>query len=427
MKAFTHCVTPQNPFTPRYSALAAVFTLNITGNVVGAEIKLSTSGLDVQQGLLQVPAHQGYRAFDVFYYLNSSSASRQEKQFLDIQPLDRYALLSRSGTYDPPAYLPDADDAAAAEDFRANLKAIGIKGQKLLDVISCLTGLLKLGNTLDYFVDEEALRSVCEDVSDLLDVPVDILRQKLGSNEREIAIGGIYEAIVDYVIGQANATIKADIQRAKTGFSSGDSDGSQPGMMTPVDSDEDNGDIVNITVVEIPSRALGKAIALRTVFDDTDGINAEMKEDGVQIIAAGSSVLESMKEAVHNCSADLNIGGTALSEKEAALEKREAVLDKIALEISDEGHFLRRVLYPVQNNGIVLGKQGRFDLPTTVASSRVWFHLAIHPTDIIPSSMNQDFNSTWQAGVVSRQLREWRLPEWANRRNRYLDFTSTLR
>jgi chitin synthase len=32
--------------------------------------------------------------------------------------------------------------------------------------------------------------------------------------------------------------------------------------------------------------------------------------------------------------------------------------------------------------------------------------------------------SAWSAGTVSRQLRAWRLPEWANRRNRNLDFTA---
>lgn len=420
LKAFTNCVTPHNPFTPRYSALAAVFTVNLAGNLVGAEIKLSTSGLDVQQGLLQVPTHNGFRAFDVFYYLNSSSASRQEKEYLNIQSLDNYALLNRSGTYDPPSFLPDADDAAASEDFRANLKAIGIKGEKLLNLISCLTGLLKLGNTIGYFVDEESLDSVCLEVSALLDIPADILRQKLGTNERETAIGGIYEAIVDYVIAHANAAIKEDIHVAKSGFSSGNSDGS--GVLTPDESDDE--DIVNITVVEIPSRALGKAIALRTVFDDSEGINAEMRDDGVQVASAGNSVVEGMKEVLLNCAAELSIPGPGLSAKEADLERRETVLDKIALETPDDDHFLRQILYPVHNSGIVLGKQGRFDLAMTVASSRVWFQLALHPTDSIPTSLNQDFNSTWQAGVVSRQLREWRLPEWANRRNRYLDFTA---
>ncbi|OAL02883.1 hypothetical protein IQ06DRAFT_245663 [Phaeosphaeriaceae sp. SRC1lsM3a] len=422
LKAFTNCVTPQNPFAPRYSALAAVFTINLTGSLVGAEIKLSTSGLDVQQGLLQVPAHAGFRAFDVFYYLNSSSASRQEREFLDIQPLDRYTLLNRSGTYNPPDFLPDVDDAAAAEDFRANLKAIGIKGQLMRDLISCLTGLLKLGNTLDYFVEEEILHQTCQEVAELLDISPDVLQQKLSSNEREIVIGGIYEAIIDFVLTKANATIKTDIRAAKADFS--DSDGSQPGMMTPDDSDGEAGDIVNITVVDVPSRALGKALALRTVFDDSEGINAEMKEDGVQFAPAGNSVLEGMREAIQNCEADLGVNGPGLREKEQDLERREAVLEKIMYEVSDEGNFVKQVLAPVSGEGVVLGKHGRFDLPMTAASSRVWFQLALHPTDSVPTSASQDLQSIWQAGVVSRQLREWRLPEWANRRNRSLDFTA---
>jgi chitin synthase len=420
LKAFTHCVTPQNFSVPRYSALASVFTINLAGNIVGAEIKLSTSGLDVQQGLLQVPAHAGFRAFDVFYYLNSSSASKQEREYLDIQSLDKYALLRRSGTYDPPNYLPDADDAAAAEDFRANLKAIGIKGQKLTSLISCLTGLLKLGNTLDYFIDEESLASICEDVETLMDLPEGVLHSKLGSNEREIALGGVYEAIVDYVIAHANAAIKADIQRAKSGYAMDDSEGS--GVVTP-DGSED-GDIVNITVVEIPNNVLGKAVALRTVFDDSEGINAEMREDGVPVTSVSNSVLEGMRDSMQTCAAELGINGPALRERDQELEKREAVLDKLALEISDEDNFMKQMLYPVQNSGIVLGKHGRFDLALTVASSRVWFQLALHPTDAIPMSLNQDLNSSWQAGVVSRQLRDWRLPEWANRRNRNLDFTA---
>ena len=421
LKPFTHCVTPQNPSLPRYSALAAVFTIDVLGECRGAEIKLSTSGLDTRQGLLQVPAHTGHRAFDVFYYLNSSSASKQERDILDIQSLDKYSLLNRSGTYDPPSFLPDADDAAAAEDFRSNLKAVGIKGQKLRDVISSLTALLKLGNTLDYFLDEEKLDAACQDCGSLLDISPDMLKTQLGSNERETAIAGIYEAIIDYVLTQANATIKNDIRKARTGFSSNDSDGSQPGVMTP-DSEADGMDVVNVTIVEVPSRAVGKAIALRTVFDDTEGINAEMKADGVQIASAGNSVLESMKDAVQSCEADLGIDGAALREHESELERREAVLDKIAID-AEEDNFVRQILYPTQN-GIVLGKHNRLDLPMTVASSRVWFQLAIHPTDVIPSTVTQDLNSTWQAGVVSRQLREWRLPEWANRRNRYLDFTA---
>jgi len=426
LKAFTHCVTPQNPSYPRHTALATVFTINLQGTLVGAEIQLSTSGIDTRQGLIDVPARAGFRAFDVFYYLNSSSASRQEREFLNLKDLSEYSLLNKSGTYDPPSYLPDADDAAAAEDFRANLKAIGIKGQKLTNIISCLAALLKLGDTLGFFVDGDAVDAICDECGILLDLDPEILKRKCSATERETLIAGIYEAIVDHVIAAANATIKADIQAGRTAFSPNSSESGRPGIVTPP-SEDDAADICNITVVEVPSKALGKAIALRTVFDDTEGINSEMHEDGVQVIPAGASVLESMREAVQNCEADLGKDGPALSQHHHNLEKRELVLDKVGLDISEdeEGeNFLKSILYPAHGEGIVLGVHGRFDLPNTIATSRVWFHLALHPSDASLASLKDSSTTVWQAGTVSRQLREWRLPEWANRRNKSLDFTA---
>ncbi|KAF2109855.1 chitin synthase-domain-containing protein [Lophiotrema nucula] len=423
LKAFTHCVTPQNPSYPRHSALAAVFTINLQGQLVGAEIKLSTSGIDTRQGLLEVPAHAGFRAFDVFYYLNSSGASRSEKEFLNLKPLYEYSLLNKSNTYTPPSYLPDADDQAAAEDFRNNLQAIGFKGPKLRNLLSALAGLLKLGDTLGYLIDDDALESICEDCGILLDIHPNFLRQELSVADREIAIAGIYEAIVDKVIAHANATIREDVRSTRAAFSSTSSDVDQAGIMTPP-SDDEVGDIVNVTVIEIPSKGLGKAIALRTVFDDTEGINAEMKEDGVQVVSAGNSVLENMRDAVQSCEADLGVEGPALRQREHELERREAVLEKIAHDIDEEDNFVKDLLMPNHGGDIVLGKHGRFNLPNTVASSRVWFHLALHPTDNSPSSLTQDLNASWSAGTVSRQLRDWRLPEWANRRNKHLDFTA---
>ncbi|KAF2747836.1 glycosyltransferase family 2 protein [Sporormia fimetaria CBS 119925] len=422
LKAFTHCVTPQNPSYPRYSALAAVFTVNLQGNLVGAEIKLSTSGLDTRQGLLEVPAEAGFRAFDVFYYLNCPSSSKSEREALDVRHPSEYSLLNRPGTYAPPSYLPDADDAAAAEDFRSNLIAIGIDGGKLRNVLGSLAGLLKMGNTLGYMVDEDALESLCYDCGVLLDISPAILRQRLSATDREIALAGIYEAIVDFVIAQANATIRAGIRATKGPFSSAASDDDLPGATTPP-SDDESGDIVNITVVEIPSKTLTKAVALRTVFDDSEGINAEMKQDGVPFSPAGASVLESMREAAQNCAADLGIDGPALSQRQSDMEKREVVLEKLALEIQEEGNFIRDILMP-EGQGIDLGKRGRFDLPVTVASSRVWFHLALHPTDDSPSTLTQDLMRCWHPGTVSTQLRDLRLPEWANRRNKSLDFTA---
>jgi chitin synthase len=420
LKAFTHCVTPQNPSLPRHTALAAVFTINLQGTLLGADIKLSTSGIDTQRGLLDVPAQPGYRAFDAFYYLNSSSASHMEREFLDLKHPSEYYLLNRSGTFAPPAYLPDADDAAAAEDWRNNLKSIGIKGQKLTNLISCLAGLLKLGDTLNYFADEESFAAIYEECGTLLDVAPELLKQQFNDKEREVVIAGLYEGLVDYVIAHANATITEDINNARANFPS---DGSDAGPGTPP-SEDDAGDIVNITVVEIPSHDLGKAVALRTVFDDNDGINAEMKEDGVQVPMAGSSVLEGMRQATQACEADLGVDGHALRQQHTDREKREELLETIALEITDPANFVKTVLNPVHGQGIVLGKHNRMDLANVVASSRVWFHLSLHPCEATPEKIAQDANTVWSAAAVSRQLRDWRLPEWANRRNRSLDFTA---
>ncbi|KAL5403037.1 hypothetical protein PMIN03_010171 [Paraphaeosphaeria minitans] len=419
LRAFTHCVTPHNPSFPRHSALATIFTINLQGTLVNAEIRLSTSGIDTQNGLLNIPSKAGFRAFDVFYYLNSTSASQAERQFLNLQHPSEYKFLSRSGTYDPPSYLPDVDDAAAAEDLRQNLKAIGIRGQKLNNLISCLAGLLKLGNTIGYDVDQEMVQTVCEDCSSLLDIDPSLLGHELSDSDRATAIGGIYEAIVDYVVMHANTTIQEDVRSGRMGA------GSEVGHMTPP-SEEDEGDIVNITVVEVPSQTLGKAISLRTVFDDTEGINSEMKEDGVQLPPAGASVLEGMQHAIQACEAELGNEGPALQEHRMDLERRERVLEQIALEIPDEENFVRTVLMPVHGQGIVLGSAdvNRLDLPNVLATSRVWFHLALHPTDAAPEKLTQDTTSSWSAATVSRQLRDWRLPEWANRRNRSSEFTA---
>ena len=104
----------------------ATFTLTLSGDLTAAALALSTSGIDTAAGLLKVPTEAGYRAFDVFYYLLTSASTPAEREFLGLKSLSEYTLLRRSGTVDPPSYLPAADDAAAAEDFRRALRAIGI-------------------------------------------------------------------------------------------------------------------------------------------------------------------------------------------------------------------------------------------------------------------------------------------------------------
>ena len=76
----------------------------------------------------------------------------------------------------------------------------------------------------------------------------------------------------------------------------------------------------------------------------------------------------------------------------------------------------RKVLFPEQLQ--------RIDVQHLLASSRVWWHLSVCPSD---GGSDPNANSgigAWSAAVVSRQLRNWRLPEWGNRRTKHLDFTA---
>ncbi|EPE09998.1 chitin synthase 6 [Ophiostoma piceae UAMH 11346] len=419
IQPFLRCVTPFNPSTPLQTALGVSLTLNLAGNLTGASLALSQGGIDTQRGLLNIPSEKGHRAFDVFYYLLTSASTPAEREFLGLKTAADYSLLSRSGTYDPPSYLPTADDAAAADDFRAALKDIGIKGASHRNLISILAGLLKLGNTLDYHLDEDVLEEVCDDVSGLLGVEPEILSHKCSTEERSTFIGGLYEALVDWVISKANAAIAAQMGRIRDG------DESVDGARTP-NSNEDNGDTVCLTVLEIPDPVLGKAMSMRGIFDDGLGINSEMKQDGVDVTATGSSVLREMENAVNEVGPDLGImTGPAGRERTHLIEKREELLERIVLSSEPDG-FVKSLLVPNESEGVNLGRAGRLDLANVLGSSRVWYHLSIHPTDESPASLAAlpSMNSAWSAGTVSRQLRAWRLPEWANRRNKNLDFTA---
>lgn len=418
LRPFLHCVTPFNPSTPRYTALSAVFTLSLEGDIQGASLGLSTAGIDTQNGLVNVPAERGYRAFDVFYYL-LTTATGKEREFLGLKPPNQYALLRKTETYTSPAYLPTADDAANAEDWRESLKAVGIKGADFRNLLTAVASVLRLGDGVGFLVDQEELEAVCEEVGGLLEIDPEVLLKKCVTEEREVLIGAVYEALVDWVIMKANEAIRMEM---RTGQNIGSSS-SDAGMATPPSSQEDAVS-ASITVVDVPSAALGKALSLKTVLDDTTGINAEMKEDGVQFVPAGSSVIRELNDAVLQNEADLDIpGGVLAREREVQLDRRRTALEKVGEE-AEADSFLRRILYPVSGDGINLGSTGRFNLRNVLESSRVWFHLCLHPSDDSPSTFSQQGAQPWSAGSVSSQIRAWRLPEWANHRNKQLDFTA---
>lgn len=425
LRPFTNCVTPYNATASRHSALAAKFNLTLAGNISGASLSFSQSGLAISQGLLHIPEETGYRAFDVFYYLLTSASTPAEREFLSLKRPSAYSLLNRSGTYDPPNYLPTADDTASAEDFRSSLKAVGIKGSAHRSLLSVLAGLLKLGETVGLLIDQEDLEDICEDVGGLVGLDPEVLLHQCSTDEWEIIISGIYEALFDWVLMKANEAIATQLQKIKDGDESSESGSGRVGGRTPR-TDEDTEDTVSITVVEIPSQDLGKAVALRGVFDDNLGINAEMKEDGIDVTQAGSSVVKEMHNAVSDVASNLGLTTTPASRDRAAeRERQEELLARIGAE-AEVGSFLRKILHPSEGQDIRDGMRARMDLPAVLGSSRTWYHLSLHPADESLASLGTlaSTTSAWSAGTVSKQLRAWRLPEWANYRSKSLDFTA---
>ncbi|KAI5279924.1 hypothetical protein KEM54_003921, partial [Ascosphaera aggregata] len=386
------------------------YTFTLSGRITEFKLSLSTSAIDTKTPLLHLPSEPGYRAFDVFYYLLTSASTPAERDFLNLNTPQSYALLNKSQTFPPPDYLPTADDAASAEDFRASLREIGIKGSAQRSLIAVLAALLKLGNAVGFLVDREDLEDICEDVGGLLDVDPDVILSKCGTDDRELLIAGIYEALVDWVLIKANAAIAAELARINN--SAVDFNG-QPFP------DDDDPDTVGLTVVDVPDPALGKALALRGVFDDTHGINEEMKGDGVDVQPPSSSVLRDMTNAL--AAVERHLGPPTcrpMIEAEQEREKIETVVEKLAVEIEPSG-FLHSILYPYSaDSGLSICKFNRFDLNHVVQSSRVWYHLCVHPSDDPPATLASlpTVTSSWSAGAVSRQLRTWRLQEWANRR-----------
>lgn len=403
MSAFTSCLTPASPFSvPHHHGLAVSLEISLSGAITGAHISISDAGLDTHNGLLHIPSKAGYRAFDVFYYLLSNVSTAAERQGLGLQEPEKYTLLSRSGTYTLPNYLPTADDSAAAEDWRANLRSIGVKGSLLRGLLSALTGILKLGNAVGFLVDGEVVDEVCEDVSGLLGIEPEILAKKMSDTEREVFIATVYEMIVEWVVGRANDAIAADFAARKEAESP--SDGSQ------------EGDTVQINLLDIPSEKLAKAICLKGVFDDDSGLNAEMKADGVDVPGVGGTVLREMRSSWSEAEKDCFVGMSR--EREQENDRRENVIEKAGREV-EEGGFLKEVLFPADFGRAP--EAVRLNVVNLLAASRTWWHLNLSPSDA--ESISQQA-APWSASNVSRQLRSWRIPEWVNRRSKHLDFTA---
>lgn len=403
VQAFTNALTPFSPVSiPLHNGLAVTIQINLAGVPIGAALSLSTAGLNTQQGLLNIPSEKGYRAFDVFYHLLSSATTDNEREYLALKRPEDYKLLARSGTYTLPRDSPTADDEAAAEDFRAGLRALNIKKSDLRGLLSILASLLLLGNSLGLLLDEEVVEEVCEDVASLLGLEPEVLSKKIGESEREIFIETVYELLLEWVIYKTNLALADDF--------------AEQNRMAGVDGSE-GGDSVTVAVLEVSNEKMGRALCLKNIFDDENGLNLEMSQDGVKVLPSSGTVVREMKQCWIDAEKEGLVGVSR--DREYIKDRQEGIIEKVGRE-AEEGAFLKDVLFPQESYDHSGIPRTKIDVFQQLSASRVWYHLNVSPVD--PSS--EPTNGKWSAAVVSKQLRAWRLPEWANRRVKRLDFTS---
>ncbi|KAH7122023.1 class VII chitin synthase [Dactylonectria estremocensis] len=410
LQPFLHCVTPQNPSTPRHAALALTLDVNSEGQVKNASLSLPLNGIDIISGLLDIEPEAGHRAFDVFYYLLTSVSTLAEREFLSLKPASHYSLLRKSGTYKPSPHLATADDAAAADDFRQALRGIGIRGSVHRGLISYLAGLLAFGNTLEHGNGAQDLTETCEEAGILLGIAPSVL-VGLSPSEGRAFIGKAYEQLVGWVILKSNESIATKLGTGKGGAHlENASDDAETGFC--------------ITVIDIPDPSLGKAIALQSIFDPRFGVNAEAVEDGIAESSTEPHVSREIRQAMLNSSSYERIFcGRQTAEERYDDDIKHTILEKVGL-LAEEDSFLK--------NTIVLGKGKEFgwaelsalDLHHVLDSSRIWYQLSLYPgSDPAPETMGVSPPTTWSSCDVSAQLLSWRLRDWANQRFKNFGFT----
>ncbi|KAJ8606455.1 hypothetical protein MRB53_040969 [Persea americana] len=357
----------------------------------GCDYRLSSAGIDTVNGLLAVPEGPGSRAFDIFYYILSASTTPAERRALSLQDASHYDLLRRGGSCEPPPYVDTADDCAAGEHSQDMLRAIRISGRRRRDVLSRVRDC-RIATRLD---------------------PVFLIRE-CNPEDRTLLIEVLYEAIVNFVLENANAAISAALS-AQQDVHDGISRSTSPAIMTPRSGDDD--DTKNITIVDVPDPGLGRALALRNVFDDSEGsMNSEMQEDGLVLPHVSNLVIEELRSAVSS-QAQLT---SQVMEAGARFELREDRIETLvekARHRTEDGSVLDHLVFHR------LGRDARqFNIDVTMTSDRIWFQLCLHPTDITCGEIKS--RDSWSAVAVSQQLRSWRLSEWAQRRSKGLEYTA---
>ncbi|XP_072166992.1 unconventional myosin-If-like [Diadema setosum] len=140
-----------------------------------------------------VSQNQDERNFHIFYQL-LTGANQEQKENLGLTTPDYYFYLNQSGSY----VVDGTNDAKEFKDTLNAMSVIGISEEDQENVLSCVAGILHLGNL--QFVEKDNYAVVHDD--EFLDFPAfllgidrEALRQKLTSRRMDSKWGGKAESI----------------------------------------------------------------------------------------------------------------------------------------------------------------------------------------------------------------------------------------
>lgn len=321
--------------------------------------------------LLKLPAASFNRAFDVFYHLLLSEESKQHGNYLSLKTPEEYDLLKKSGTYTLPNWVIFSDDFALATDWTNALRQCNIKGANLRGILSTLSGILLLGNS-------ENSTDVAEGASLIGIDPSTFKRYSI-----EELISSSYVALIENVVGELNKFLAAfDVKPAESEDNK--------------ETQDDPSEVVSVVTIVEGSMDVHRKSLLKNVFDDSTGINSELKEDSVKIPKSPAVVTRSISKLY----AKPAPRDTVIPDFRTLLNESISYLGKTPANRDDDEH-------------------NPLDLDTLITASRLWSILNLTPSpDAL--SLSQD---TWSSQIVSAQVRESFVTEWAHKRST-IDFTA---
>lgn len=374
---FLTALTPENLSSRFHNGLSVAFSLNSSGHTISTRINVSKDPLFSLDQLLKLPANSANRVFDVFYHLLLSE-SRQHGTYLSLKSSpEEYDLLKKSGSYTLPDWVLFSDDYALATDWSSALRQCNIKGATLRGILSTLSGILLLGNS-DNSTD------VAEGASLIGIDPTTFKRHSIDQ-----LIASCYTALIESVIGELNKFL-----------STFDTFNSEP---VP-EGQEDPNEVVSIVSIVEGNSTKHRQNILKNVFDDTTGINNELKDDSVKITKTPASVMKSINQ----------LSSTTLASSGHTITNFRSLLNP---SISYLG--TPPANPDTSNPNPELSSKEPLDLESLISASRVWTILNLTPcADAVGLS-----NDAWSSQIVSAQIREHFITEWAHKR-RTIDFTA---